>query len=123
MSGIDRRTGKLLGEWSHVLQSLEVIMTTRIGSRLMRRRFGSEVPGILGQNMTPSTMLRFMTAYVVAVELWEPRFRVRRFSYPAKTNGVEAIKQGRIGLVIEGDYLPNALQGDVTTVATKLVTL
>jgi phage baseplate assembly protein W len=84
--GIDRTTGKPLSGWPHVMQSLGVIFATKFGSRVMRRNFGSAVPSVLGKNLVPSTMLKFMTAATIAIELWEPRFRVRKFIYPATEN-------------------------------------
>ena len=122
MAGIDRDTGRLLSGWSDVEQSLCVIFTTKLGSRVMRRNFGSAIPFILGQNLTPSTMLKFYTAIAIGVELWEPRFRVRRVSLPADLNSALQLRSGQIGLRIDGDYRPNALVGDVSVVIAKSFT-
>ncbi|MCW2319185.1 phage baseplate assembly protein W, partial [Rhodoblastus acidophilus] len=54
-AGIDKRTGRPLEGWPHVVQSLGTIFTTGFGARVMRRVFGSAVAGILGQNLTPDT--------------------------------------------------------------------
>lgn len=123
MTGVDRRTGKPLTGWPHVLQSLGVIFATRFGARVMRRNFGSAVPGVLGKNLTPPTMLKFMTAYAIAVALWEPRFRVRRFVYPTNENSADKMRQGKIGITVEGDYMPRALDGDFTVAVPKDFTL
>lgn len=122
-TGIDRETGRLLSDWDHVVQSLGVIFTTRIGDRVMRRVFGSAVPGLLGRNLTPPTILRFYTAIVVAVDLWEPRFRVRLITYPGETNSVANLQQGRFGFRLYGDYRPNALDGDFTVADSKIVSV
>ncbi|WP_036291562.1 GPW/gp25 family protein [Methylosinus sp. PW1] len=123
-AGVDRRTGKPLTGWSHVVQSLEVILTTRIGARVMRRLFGSAVPGLIGrENVTPAAMLRFMTAYAIAVELWEPRFKLRKFVFPTASNSADRLRQGRLGFGVEGDYRPNALEGDYTVVIPKTVNM
>lgn len=119
--GVDRRTGKPLSGWPHVAQSLGVIFATHFGDRVMRRIFGSAVPGILGKNLTPSTMLVFITAYAIACELWEPRFRPRRFLYPDAQNGPDLMRQGRLGLLLEGDYMPNALEGDFSVASSEKV--
>jgi phage baseplate assembly protein W len=118
-AGIDRRTGRPLEGWSHVLQSLHAIFTTPIGARVMRRAFGSAVPGLLGKNLTPNTVARFYIAIILAVELWEPRFRVRQVGYPASTNSTDNLKQGKFGLRLFGDYRPNALDGDFTVATSK----
>lgn len=122
-TGLDRRTGRPLSGFAHVVQSLGVIFTTGFGERIMRRNFGSAVPGLLGKNLLPETMARFYTAIVIAIELWEPRFRVRRITYPGMTNSEDRMRQGRIGLSIEGDYRPRALQGDFTAERPETVDL
>jgi phage baseplate assembly protein W len=121
--GIDRTTGKPFSGWLHVMQSIGVIFTTRFGSRVMRRNFGSAVPDVLGKNLTPSTMLKFMTASAIAIELWEPRFRIRKFIYPINENSASDMSQGKIGLQMIGDYMPNALEGDETIAAVQTVSL
>ena len=121
-AGIDRRTGKVLDGWAHVVQSLGVIFTTRLGARVMRRTFGSAIPGLLGKPLVPSTTLKFFVAYAIAVELWEPRFRVRRFSYPS-SNSPERMRQGQIGFRVDGDYLPGALEGDQTIAIPQTLTV
>jgi phage baseplate assembly protein W len=112
--GVDRRTGRLLTGWDHVLQSLQVIFITRLGDRIMRRTFGSAIPGLLGQSLTPQTLLKFYTAIAIAVELWEPRFRVRLIAYPKDTNAPLKMRQGKLGVRLLGDYRPRALEGDFT---------
>lgn len=122
-TGIDRFNGRPLSDWPHVVQSILVILTTRIGDRVMRRTFGAAVPGLLGQNLTPSTLLRFYTAIAIAIELWEPRFRVRRFEYPGPENGPDDLRQGRLGIRMVGDYRPRALLGDLSVETVRTVTL
>jgi phage baseplate assembly protein W len=110
-TGIDRETGKLLAGWPHVMQSLLVIFTTHFGERVLRRWFGSFVPKLLGQNMVPSTVLKFFTAICVAIDLWEPRYKVTSiFPYGSP----EQLRTGEIGFSIEGVYRPRALSGDLT---------
>lgn len=122
-AGVDRRTGRPLEGWPHVEQSLEVIFSTRFGERVMRRHFGSAVPGLLGRNLTDETVMRFFVAFAIAVELWEPRFRIRRFSLPAATNGPGKARAGALGIAIHGDYLPGAPDGDMTVVIPKTIVL
>jgi phage baseplate assembly protein W len=114
-TGFNRLTGAPLRGFDHVRQSLNVIFTTPLGSRVMRRNFGFAGTAILGrENLTPQVIIKFYMAIVIAVALWEPRFRVRRLRFPNPTNSPTALQQGRFGVEIEGDYLPNALQGDFT---------
>ncbi|OBS51872.1 hypothetical protein A8B73_14375 [Methylosinus sp. 3S-1] len=120
---MDRHTGQTLTGWAHVVQSMQVIFSTGVGARVMRRTFGSAVPALLGQNFVPATVLRFMSAVAIAIDLWEPRFRVRSFSLPSDANDAESAGQGRLGMQIHGDYMPNALEGDFTVVVPKTVDL
>lgn len=118
-TGIDRITGQPLSGWDHVYQSLIVILTTRIGERVMRRTFGSAVPGVLGRNLVPETMLKFYMAVAIAVELWEPRFRVRKFELAQGQNSADELRIGHIGIRMVGDYRPRALEGDFTVESIK----
>ena len=122
-TGIDRETGKPLSDWDHTVQSILVILSTHFGERVMRRIFGSAVPRVLGKNLVPDTMLKFYMAVAVAIELWEPRFRVRRFEYPGRQNSPEDMRQGRIGIRLIGDYMPRALEKDFTVEAIRTVAL
>ena len=122
-TGIDRETGKPLTDWDHVTQSILVILSTHFGERVMRRVFGSAVPRVLGKNLTPETMLKFYMAVAVAIELWEPRFRVRRFDYPGATNSPEDLRQGSIGVRMIGDFMPRALEKDFSVEAVRTVAL
>ena len=122
-TGIDRETGKPLTDWDHTVQSVLVILSTHFGERVMRRVFGSAVPRVLGKNLVPDTMLKFYMAVAVAIELWEPRFRVRRFEYPGAQNNPEAMRQGRIGVRMIGDFMPRALEKDFTVEAVRTVAL
>lgn len=110
-TGFDRHTGRVIAGWAHVVQSLEVIFTTRFGERAMRRWFGSAVPRLLGENMVPSTVLKFWTAVCIAIDLWEPRFRVTKI-VPLGT--AENMRGGALGFEIVGVYMPRGHLGDFT---------
>jgi len=122
-TGIDRETGKPLNDWEHTVQSILVILSTHFGERVMRRVFGSAVPRVLGKNLVPETMLKFYMAVAAAIELWEPRFRVRRFEYAGAENSPEAMRQGKIGIRMIGDFMPRALGKDFTIEAVRTVAL
>jgi phage baseplate assembly protein W len=111
--GIDRRTGRQLSGWLHTVQSIEVIFTTRIGERVMRRHFGSGALVLLGRAMTSENVIRFWSLVGIAIDQWEPRFKINRFVVPA-TNTPETVRQGALTLGIEGSYRPRAHLGDFT---------
>ena len=122
-TGVNRETGQPLSDFDHVVQSVLVIFTTRLGDRVMRRDFGSAVPGLLGQNLVPATMLKMFTAMALAVELWEPRLRIKKFDYPLPENTGHKMRQGQIGISMTCEYRPRALQGDLTVESVRTVTL
>lgn len=105
-TGIDRHTGATVTDWAHVLQSLDVIFTTRFGERVLREWFGSTVTGLLGQNLSTNDVVPFFTAIAAAVEMWEPRFRI------TKIDVLEVTRTGRLSLYIDGVYRPRAAFGD-----------
>ena len=59
-----------------VEEAIRVVLGTRLGERVMRSRFGSEVPGILFEAATPSTAGRLSDAIRTALASWEPRIDV-----------------------------------------------
>ena len=108
-TGIYRRTGQPLSDWDHVAQSIAVILTTPIGSRVMRRDFGSELFDLVDAKMTPRTILAIYGAAAVAIARWEPRFRIARASISRATAG------GQIELQLFGVYYPRGHLGDFST--------
>lgn len=112
--GMDRRTGARLSGWPHVLQSIEDIMTTRFGERVMRRDYGSLVPRILGENMVPETYVRFFAAVGVALEQ-EPRVRL------IQIKPLSVGRDGRSGIRLELEYRPRGHLGDFTPEGAKRV--
>lgn len=116
-SGINRWTGRPASGWEHTVLSLEAILSTAFGSRVMRRWIGSLIPLMLGENLTPDTTLRFFTALYAALVL-EPRFvlvRVKVLSTP------DDLRSGRLRLELEGRYRPRAHLGDFTVEGPKSV--
>ncbi|WP_339760719.1 GPW/gp25 family protein [uncultured Hoeflea sp.] len=111
MAGIDRRTGKGLSNYDHALQSVEVILSTRIGSRVMRRQFGGGVAEILGRAVTPPLFALFQQLVATAIDTWEPRFQVRKIT-PLGT--VEQIRAGQVGMRFDVDFRPRGHLGDFT---------
>lgn len=65
-------TGTLTDE-DHVWQSANDILLTPIGSRVMRRNYGSLVPDLLDAPQNDVTRLQLMSATVIALAAWEPR--------------------------------------------------
>ncbi|CAH5183749.1 GPW/gp25 family protein [Serratia marcescens] len=62
-----------LTDADHVWQSANDILLTPIGSRIMRRNYGSLVPDLLDSPQNDVTRLQIMSATVIALAAWEPR--------------------------------------------------
>lgn len=105
-TGFNRHSGRLLTDWAHVQQSIEVILTTPLGSRVMRRDFGSELYDLVDRKMTSRLVLALYAASAVAIRRWEPRFRLTRAAV------TESGATGRLGLALYGTYYPRGHLGD-----------
>lgn len=116
-TGIDRETGKVITGWPHVVQSLGVIFTTGYGERVMREWFGSYVPYLLGQNLVPSTVVKFYVGLWTAIDAFEPRYRVTQF------RPLEVTRLGQIRLEMEGEYRPRGHLGDFSVEGARKVSL
>jgi len=117
MAGIDARTGRMLTGWAHVVQSVGILITTRIGDRVMRRYVGSVATLLLGKLVNRPNMLRLMQSIVVAIDLFEPRFKVMSIR-PTTLD-----RSGKVALVIEGEYRPRGHLGDPRPEGTRRITL
>lgn len=100
MNGTHSHTGKHLSGIDHLRQSIGDILTTPLGSRVMRRDYGSRLYRLVDAPMNQSTLLQIYAATAEALSTWEPRFRLTR---------VRAISAapGRVELELTGDYLPD----------------
>lgn len=83
MTGMARLTGATLDGLDHIRQSVADILATPIGSRVGRRDYGSLLPELIDQPMTPANILRLYAATAVALLRWEDRLRVRRVGLAA----------------------------------------
>lgn len=100
MDGINASNGKRIGGLQHLRQSIRDILTTPIGSRVMRREYGSRVFRLIDAPMNRSTLLDVYAAVAEALEQWEPRFRLEQVQ-------AVAASPGRLELDLIGQYLPD----------------
>ncbi|MET1080311.1 MAG: GPW/gp25 family protein [Pseudomonas sp.] len=72
-------TGRALpDELAHIKQSVADILLTPVGSRVMRRDYGSFIPELIDQPLNGETVLRLYAATVMALLRWEPRVKLSR---------------------------------------------
>ena len=70
-------TGRQIGLYDHIRQSIKNILFTRIGTRLMREEYGSLLPELLDQPITPALLLQCQAAAIAALAKWEPRIEIQ----------------------------------------------
>lgn len=99
MIGTDAKTGKPLGGIEHLRQSIRDILATPLGSRVMRRDYGSRVPNLIDAPMNRTTLLGIYAAAADAIGRWEPRLRLSGIK-------VETAEPGKVTLSVTGRYLP-----------------
>ncbi|MBX9860649.1 MAG: GPW/gp25 family protein [Sphingomonas sp.] len=111
MIGMDAQTGKRLDGDAHLAQSIGDILTTPIGSRVLRRDYGSALFELIDQPMNALGRLRVFAAVADALRRWEPRLRITRVALGG-TDGAR-LAGGNFVLQLEGvrtdDPSPTAL--------------
>ncbi len=108
MRGINRTDGTALEGKAHLKQSLEVLLTTRVGTRVMRRNYGSDLPDLVDAPLNADTLVDLYAATAGAIAKWEPRFSLQSVS-----NSVSTSTPHKIALDLTGIYLPD---GETVTV-------
>lgn len=78
MRGMDAATGRTIAGESHLRQSIADILTTPLGSRVMRRDYGSLLPELIDQPFNGATRVQLFGATAMALMRWEPRLRLTR---------------------------------------------
>ena len=99
MIGIDASTGNPLSDLAHLRQSVRDILTTPIGTRVMRRDYGSRLYQLVDAPMNDATRLDMIAATYEALEAWEPRLSLEQVTFQIGA-------PGQVVLALEGQYLP-----------------
>lgn len=89
-------TGRALAYADHIGQSIADILTTPIGSRVMRRSYGSFIPELIDAPTTPANRLRLIAASAQAIMKWEPRTTVRRITLATASDGTTQLTIERV---------------------------
>jgi phage baseplate assembly protein W len=98
MRGMSRETGKFLDDLEHLKQSIVDILTTPVGSRVMRREYGSNLFYLTDKPINKELFPQIYAAVAEAIERWEPRLKLEKIT-------ILEIKEGRITLSLRGIYL------------------
>jgi uncharacterized protein len=103
MTGLSRTSARLIDLDAHLAQSIGDILTTPVGSRVMRRDYGSDLPLLIDAPMNGETMIDLFAATADALDRWEPRYVLLRVQVTEAT-------AGRMTLILTGE-----VQGVATT--------
>ena len=100
MRGADAATGRRLSGAAHLRQSVRDVLTTPIGSRVMRRDYGSRLFALADAPQNDGLKAALVAATAEALDRWEPRYRLL-------SARVSASASGRATIDLEGVYLPD----------------
>jgi len=112
--GMGRSTGRQASGIEHLRQSIADILTTPIGSRLMRRDYGSLLPELIDHPANGANKVRIYAATAGALMKWEPRLRLSR----VQINAGE--RAGQLIIDIEGLYTPPGQSSSVLSLRMPL---
>lgn len=107
MNGTSASTGKSLGGLDHLKQSITDILTTRKGTRVMRRDYGSDLPDLIDAPMNRETLMKIYAATAGAIQTWETRFQLQQVY-------ATSAQPGSIVLDLTGIYVPTGKQEKLT---------
>lgn len=79
--GMNRNTGLGISYTEHISQSMRDILLTPVGSRVMRREYGSLLSALIDMPQNPALRLQIMVACYSAIQKWEPRIRLTAISF------------------------------------------
>ena len=96
---MDAVAGRQLGGIAHLRQSVRDILTTPIGSRAMRRDYGSRLFELTDRPTDRGFVAACIAATAEALARWEPRYRVTDIQ-------VRTANDGRVSIDLVGEYLP-----------------
>ena len=96
MIGMDATTGKAISGAVRRAQSIARILTTPIGTCVMRRDFGSLLFELIDRPLNVATAMLLRAATAIAIRRWEPAFQITRVSLSGEP------AQGMILIEIEG---------------------
>ncbi len=99
MNGMNKASGKPLADFLHLQQSIVDILSTPIGSRPMRRDYGSRLFQRIDSPMTGDLIAEIYSDVVEALFNYEPRVEITSVS-------VVSADAGQLVLDLVGKYLP-----------------
>ena len=86
-TGMSRETGEAVSDLDHIRQSVRDILLTPVGTRVMRRSYGSLLSALIDQPQNAALRLQIMSACYMAILRWEPRLKLTGIRYESAFDG------------------------------------
>jgi hypothetical protein len=99
MKGMHRHTGQAIDDVAHLKQSLHDILTTPLGSRVMRPDYGSRLFELIDAPLNQTTLAELYAATAQAIARWEPRFKIAHIH-------MAHADTGNVTIDLQGTYVP-----------------
>lgn len=85
--GMNQATGLSVSDAEHIRQSIRDILVTPVGSRMMRRQYGSLLSALADQPQNEALRLQISAACYMAILKWEPRVRLTGITFETRFDG------------------------------------
>ena len=95
--GLDRNAGRAMTGIEHLRQSIADILTTPVGSRVMRPEDGSHLPRMVDLPVNKGWISAVQAEVARAIGRWEPRLKLSRVT-------VVSVIDGKVKMTIDGEY-------------------
>ena len=95
---MSRLNGRSISDLEHIKQSIADILTTPLGSRIMRRDYGSILADLIDQPKSDVLVLKLSSAIYTAITKWEKRISVVRIN-------VSDLQAGKLVIDLEAVHL------------------
>lgn len=90
--GMDRNNGLAIEDLDHIRQSVSDILNTPVGSRVMRRNYGSLLSELIDQPQNGALRLQMMAVCYTALLQWEPRISLTAITFDTGYDGKMVIE-------------------------------
>lgn len=106
--GLNRTTGAAMTGVEHLRQSIRDILTTSVGSRVMRPEYGSHLPRMVDLPVNKGWASAAQAEVARALGRWEPRITLSRIT-------VLSVVDGSVTMTLAGQYRGDDVVLEITT--------
>lgn len=85
--GLNAGTAEQIADDAHVKQSINDILLTPVGSRVMRRTYGSQLSELIDWPSDQAVKLQIMSAIYTAIATWERRVSLTGIAFSSDVPG------------------------------------